>query len=79
MGRSALIWRDIVHFPHIQIARPDASVAFDQDPRRAAAARSALLDMVSADRLIAAGTHLGELGFARIQRIGRSYAFIYAG
>jgi hypothetical protein len=35
--------------------------------------------MVSADRLIAAGMHLGELGFARIQRIGRRYAFTYAG
>lgn len=78
-GRSALIWGDIVHFPHIQIARPDVSIAFDQDPQRAAAARSALLDMVSADRLIAAGMHLGELGFARIQRTGRRYAFTYAG
>ncbi len=78
-GRSVLIWGDIVHFPHIQIARPDVCIAFDQEPQRAAAARSALLDMVSADRLIVAGMHLGELGFARIQRIGRSYAFIYAG
>ena len=78
-GRSALIWGDIVHFPHIQIARPDVCIAFDQEPQRAAATRSALLDMVSADRLMAAGMHLGELGFARIRRIGRSYAFIYAG
>ena len=78
-GRSALIWGDIVHFPHIQIARPDVSIAFDQDPQRAAAARSALLDMVSADQLMAAGMHLGELGFVRIQRIGRGYSFTYAG
>lgn len=77
--RSALIWGDIVHFPHIQIARPDVSIAFDQDPQRAAAARSALLDMVSADQLMAAGMHLGELGFVRIQRIGRGYSFTYAG
>ncbi|MCW6027146.1 MBL fold metallo-hydrolase [Stenotrophomonas sp. SRS1] len=78
-GRSALIWGDIVHFPHIQIARPHVSIAFDQDPQRAAAARSALLDMVSADQLMAAGMHLGELGFVRIQRIGRGYSFTYAG
>jgi len=77
--RSALIWGDIVHFPHIQIARPDVSIAFDQDPQRAAAARSALLDMISADQLMAAGMHLGELGFVRIQRIGRGYSFTYAG
>lgn len=35
VGRSALIWGDTVHFPHIQIARPDVSIAFDQDPQRA--------------------------------------------
>ncbi len=78
-GQTALIWGDIVHFPHIQIAHRDVSIAFDQDPQRAAAARSGLLDMVSADRLIVAGMHLGELGFARIQRIGRDYAFTYVG
>jgi len=78
-GQAALIWGDIVHFPHIQIARPDVSIAFDQDPQRAAAVRSGLLDMVSADRLIVAGMHLGELGFARIQRIGGTYALTYAG
>lgn len=78
-GRTALIWGDVVHFPNIQIARPEVSIAFDQDPQLAAAARSALLDMVSADRLIVAGMHLGELGFARIQRLGRGYSFSYAG
>ncbi|MGV6490668.1 MBL fold metallo-hydrolase [Stenotrophomonas rhizophila] len=78
-GRSALIWGDIVHFPHIQIARPDVSIAFDQDPQRAAAARSALLDMVSSDGLMVAGMHLGEMGFARISRIRRGYAIAYGG
>lgn len=76
---TALIWGDIVHFPHIQISRPDVSIAFDQDPQRAAAVRSGLLDRASADRLIVAGMHLGELGFARIQRVGRGYSFTYAG
>lgn len=78
-GRSALVWGDIVHFPHIQIARPDVSIAFDQDPQRAAAARSALLDMVSRDGLMVAGMHLGEMGFARISRIRRGYAIAYGG
>ncbi|KAG0920754.1 hypothetical protein G6F32_015442 [Rhizopus arrhizus] len=35
--------------------------------------------MVSADRLIVAGMRFGELGFARIQRIGSGYALTYAG
>lgn len=38
--RSLLIWGDIVHFPQIQIARPDVSIAFDQDPLLSAKTRS---------------------------------------
>ncbi len=76
-GSSALIWGDIVHFPHIQIARPEVSIAFDQDPGLAAVARSRLLDVVSTDGLLVAGMHLGELGFAHVQRKGKGYAITY--
>ncbi|MEF2268549.1 MBL fold metallo-hydrolase [Janthinobacterium sp. LS2A] len=76
-GRSLLIWGDIVHFPQIQIARPDVSIAFDQDPLLSAATRSTLLDVVSADNILIAGMHLGELGFARIRRKGNLYKIVY--
>lgn len=29
---SLLVWGDIVHFPQIQIARPEVAIAFDQAP-----------------------------------------------
>lgn len=72
-----LIWGDIVHFPHIQIARPDVSIAFDQDAILAADTRSRLLDVVSADHLLIAGMHLGEPGFARIERTTAGYGLRY--
>jgi glyoxylase-like metal-dependent hydrolase (beta-lactamase superfamily II) len=75
--QSLLVWGDIVHFPHIQIERPDVSIAFDQDPSLAAATRSRLLDMVSSEGLLIAGMHLGELGFARIKRTSGSYGLLY--
>lgn len=75
--RSLLIWGDIVHFPQIQIARPDVSIAFDQDPQLSAKTRSKLLDVVSSDNILIAGMHLGELGFARIQRKGNLYRIAY--
>lgn len=65
-----LVWGDIVHFPHIQIASPQVSIAFDLDPQLAATTRIKLLDQVSADRLLIAGMHLDESGFARIERSG---------
>ncbi|WP_028536899.1 MBL fold metallo-hydrolase [Paludibacterium yongneupense] len=68
-----LVWGDIVHFPRIQIARPDVSIAFDQDMLLSATTRSRLLDIVSAEQLIIAGMHLGKAGFARIGRTAESY------
>ncbi|AXF18805.1 MBL fold metallo-hydrolase [Paraburkholderia caledonica] len=75
--QSLLVWGDIVHFPHIQIKRPDVSIAFDQDPSLAAITRSRLLDVVSSEGLLIAGMHLGELGFARIKRTSGSYSLLY--
>ncbi|AZS79403.1 MBL fold metallo-hydrolase [Achromobacter spanius] len=75
--QSLLVWGDIVHFPHIQIERPDVSIAFDQNPSLAAATRSRLLDMVSSEKLLIAGMHLGELGFARIRQSRGRYGLVY--
>ncbi|UIN20145.1 MBL fold metallo-hydrolase [Herbaspirillum frisingense] len=75
-GQGLLIWGDIVHFPHLQIARPDVSIAFDLDPHLATATRVHLLDRVSADQLLIAGMHLGEEGFVQIVRTGKSYRVV---
>lgn len=75
--QGVLVWGDIVHFPHIQIERPDVSIVFDQDPSLAATTRSRLLDLVSSEGLLIAGMHLGELGFARIKQMSGSYGLFY--
>lgn len=75
--QGLLVWGDIVHFPHIQIRRPDVSIAFDQDPSLAAATRSWLLDLVSSEGFLIAGMHLGELGFARIKQTKGEYSLLY--
>lgn len=72
-----LVWGDIVHFPQIQIARPEVTIAFDQDPLISAATRTRLLDVVSSDNLLIAGMHLGRLGFAHVRRSGNTYAIVY--
>nr|WP_241013221.1 MBL fold metallo-hydrolase [Burkholderia sp. Tr-20355] len=74
--RGLLVWGDIVHFPHIQIRRPDVSIAFDQDATEAATTRSRLLDRVSAEGLLIAGMHLGEAGFARVTRTKGGYGLL---
>jgi len=75
--QGLLVWGDVVHFPHIQIQRPDVSIAFDQDASLAVTTRSRLLDQVSSEGLLIAGMHLGELGFARIKRTRGEYGLLY--
>ena len=65
-GQSLLIWGDIVHFPHIQAARPAAAIAFDCDPVQARATREAILAQAASENLLIAGMHLGGSGFAHI-------------
>ena len=76
-GQNLLVWGDIVHFPEIQIPCPDVSIAFDQDAHLAAETRTRLLDLASSERLLIAGMHLGELGFAQIERTGTGYRAAY--
>jgi len=75
--KSLLVWGDIVHFPQIQVPRPEVSIAFDQDAHLAADTRSRLLDCVAAEQLLIAGMHLGEPGFARIERKKLAYGVAY--
>lgn len=57
---SLLIWGDIVHFPHIQVERPEVTIAFDTDPATAAATRKRLLERVVSDKISVTGMHFNS-------------------
>lgn len=68
-----LIWGDIVHFPHIQLLKPEVSIAFDYDPQAAAETRSHMLNMVTSDKICVGGMHLDEKGFGYIEKLKSGY------
>jgi glyoxylase-like metal-dependent hydrolase (beta-lactamase superfamily II) len=70
---SLLIWGDIVHYPDIQVPRPDVTIAFDVDQKAAAATRRRVLERVSATGELVAGMHLNFPGFARLSKAGQSF------
>ncbi|MEX5383324.1 MBL fold metallo-hydrolase [Cronobacter muytjensii] len=76
-GESLLIWGDIVHFPHIQSARPEVSIVFDHDPAQAAATRKRLLAQAAREQLLVAGMHLGRQGFAWVRESDDGYRIDY--
>lgn len=77
-GQRLLIWGDLVHFAPIQVARPDVSITFDQDPSQASATRAATLAEVASDNVLIAGMHLADTGFARIARTNGATDGAYA-
>lgn len=74
---SLLIWGDIVHFPHVQVAKPDVTIAFDSDPAAAAAVRGRLLDRAASDNLTVSGMHFNLPTTGKVVRDGSSFALNY--
>ncbi len=74
---SLLIWGDIVHFPHVQVAQPDVTIAFDNDPVAAAAVRGRLLDRAASDNLAVSGMHFNLPTTGKIVRDGSSFTLNY--
>lgn len=76
-GSSLLIWGDIVHFPHIQVTRPDVTIAFDGDAGLAAASRAKILDRVASERLTITGMHFNAPAVGRIEGTSGAFRLIY--
>lgn len=69
-----LVWGDIVHFPQIQLLKPNVSIAFDYDPQLAAETRINVLDLVNSHHILVGGMHFGQNGFNYIKRLNTGYA-----
>ena len=64
---SLLIWGDIVHYPHIQLAHPQVSISFDHNPARAQQTRETVFEQAAREKLTIAGMHLAEPGLAPLE------------
>lgn len=53
-----LVWGDMAAVAAVQFSNPNIGVVFDVDTAQAAKTRIATFDMVAADRLLCAGSHL---------------------
>ena len=74
-GESLLIWGDVVHFPDIQLPRPDIGMIFDFDRARAVETRERILELSARERCLIAGMHLDFPCLGRIAVDGAGYRF----
>ncbi|WP_192246622.1 MBL fold metallo-hydrolase [Mesorhizobium silamurunense] len=75
-SESLLVWGDIIHFPAIQFALPDACVVYDVDPNAAADARKKTLAFAAEQKLRVAGSHLDFPSFGHVVADGTGYRFV---
>jgi glyoxylase-like metal-dependent hydrolase (beta-lactamase superfamily II) len=73
-----LIAGDIMHNFAIHTAEPDTGFAFDLDPEQAAQSRRRVFDMIAADRMLMAGTHLPFPGLGRVLAEGDAFRWVPA-
>jgi glyoxylase-like metal-dependent hydrolase (beta-lactamase superfamily II) len=76
--KGLLIWGDIVHYPQIQSAQPNVSILFDVDPMQAAETRKNVLQQSAREKLLIAGMHLDQTGFATLDMVDDGYPISYA-
>ena len=78
-GKDQLLFvGDTIHNAAIHTARPDVTFAFDVDGKQAAESRKRIFDMVSADGMLIAGTHLAFPGFGKIVKDGTAFRYVPA-
>ena len=71
-----IIWGDSTALASLQFSHPDAGIAFDADGVQAAETRRRVLDMVVADKIAVAGTHLPFPGIGHVEEKDGAYAWV---
>ncbi len=66
---------DTVHNADLHLALPQTGFGFDTDAAQAVESRLRLFDMVSADYMLVAGSHIHFPGFGRVLTAGDAYRF----
>ena len=69
---------DTIHSADLHTALRDIGFGFDVDSALAGQSRTRLFDMVSADKMLVAGSHIHFPGFGRVLRDGEAYRFASA-
>ena len=75
-GEKLVFWGDLLHVADVQLPRPDVTVAFDVDPKAAAATRKQAFADALKGRYWVAGDHVAFPGVGHLQADGKGYRWI---
>lgn len=75
-AEQLMILGDAAAIAAVQFTHPEAGIAFDADGAQAAATRKSIFDMVVADRIAVAATHLPFPGVGHVEKKDAAFAWI---
>ncbi|MFC5583197.1 MBL fold metallo-hydrolase [Rhodanobacter terrae] len=75
-GQKLLLMGDLIHVPAVQLDHPDVTIAFDTDPKAAAASRIKVFNQVARERTLVAGAHLPFPGIGHLRAVGKTYRWV---
>jgi glyoxylase-like metal-dependent hydrolase (beta-lactamase superfamily II) len=75
-GQKLLVMGDLIHVPAVQLDHPDVTIAFDSDPKEAAASRIRVFNQMARDRTLVAGAHIPFPGIGHLRAAGTSYQWV---
>lgn len=74
--QQLLVWGDIVHSHAVQFARPEVSIEFDIDSKKAIASRKRIFEEAARKKLWVAGAHLPFPGLGHVRAEKKGYAWV---
>ncbi|MFA6231765.1 MAG: MBL fold metallo-hydrolase [Rhodanobacter sp.] len=75
-GQKLLLMGDLIHVPAVQLDHPNVTIAFDTDPKEAAATRIKIFNQVARERTLVAGAHLPFPGIGHLRATGKTYQWV---
>ncbi|MDL2354540.1 MAG: MBL fold metallo-hydrolase [Pseudomonadota bacterium] len=75
-GQKLVLIGDLIHVGAVQFDHPEVTVAFDSDPKGAAAERKQAFDAAARGRYLVGAAHLQFPGIGHIEKEGKGYEFI---
>lgn len=73
-GKSVLFWGDILHAP-VQFLKPDIYTHYDNNPEETVSIRKDVLEQVSKDKTVVAGSHLIYPAIGTVSKTNDGYKF----
>lgn len=75
-GQQIEFWGDIAHVVSVQFPKPDITIVYDVDPKKAAIQRSQQFEKAMVERRTVAGAHFPYPGIGHLRQDGDAYLWV---